>query len=412
MLVRYRKYLYNCYEIKKEHKYVKRTRILRYQDVWGDNMMSEFRSNNCIEYFITMELPATSTPFYEIINSIFKRFNMLCEENDLDKQYLIYTKIFLSDICNQADLISEYLKKNDNQKFYILVGQAPASGAKIAFEAYFCKPVNNVEIELHVKKNSVSVKHGDYVTTWGNLVPDSHEDSYKQTEKLIGDLSSEVKETGGNIKDNVLRTWFYIRDIDNNYHGMVNARREWFDKENMTKDTHYITSTGIEGCSALASNLVQLSYISALGVKKEQIEFLAAPEYMNPTHEYGVTFERGVKVTYGDRTHYYISGTASIDNEGNILYPNDVVKQIERVFTNIEALLVGYKASISDLKIILVYLRDYSDYQVISDYLEKRFQGSIPYIILKAPICRPGWLVEIEGIAVNADKDDKFKAFV
>ncbi|HEX3028385.1 MAG TPA: Rid family hydrolase [Clostridia bacterium] len=380
--------------------------------LWGVNMISEFRSNNCVEYFVTMELPAIGNPFSEIVNSIFEKFNILCEENDLDKQCLIYAKIFLSDISNQADLVNEYIRKNYNHTFFILVGQAPASGAKISFEAYFCKPVNNFEIKQHVKQNSVSVKHGDYVTTWGNIVPNSYEDSYEQTGKLFGDLSSEVKELGGNIKDNVLRTWFYIRDIDNNYPGMVKSRREWFEKENMTKDTHFITSTGIEGCSALASNLVQLNYISTLGVKKEQKEFLAAPEYMNPTYEYGVAFERGVKVTYGDRTHYYISGTASIDNKGNILFPNDVVKQIERVFTNIEALLVGYKASISDLKIILVYLRDYSDYQVISNYLKNRFQDSIPYIILKAPICRPGWLIEIEGIAVNDNKDDKFKAFL
>ena len=138
---------------------------------------------------------------------------------------------------------------------------------------------------------------------------------------------------------------------------------------------------------------------------------MSAPENMNPTHEYGVTFERGTKVTYGDRSHYYISGTASIDNKGNIVFQNDVLKQTERALINIKALLSGYNADIDDLKIMIVYLRDYSDYQVVNNYLKGRFNGSIPYIILNAPVCRPGWLVEIEGIAINNHKNDMYEDF-
>ena len=36
-------------------------------------------------------------------------------------------------------------------------------------------------------------------------------------------------------------------------------------------------------------------------------------EDVNRTYEYGVTFERGTAVTYGDRRHVFIAGTASID---------------------------------------------------------------------------------------------------
>lgn len=375
-------------------------------------MISAFKANNCIEYFITMELPARGYSFHEMVDSIFEKFNILCKENDLDKQCLIYIKIYLSDISNQADFINEYLEENYSHILYILVGQAPASGAKISLESYFCKPINKFEIKGYMAENKVSIKHGDYLTTWGNLAPNSNGNSYEQTEGLLSSLASEVKENGGNIKDNVLRTWVYVRDIDNNYQGMVKGRREWFEKENMTKDTHFIASTGIEGSSARPSSLVQLSYISILGLEKEQVEFLTAPEYMNPTHEYGVTFERGVKVTYGDRAHYYISGTASIDNKGNVLFLNDVIKQIERAFINIEALLVRNNAALSDLKIFIVYLRDYSDYQVVNNYLKEHFQDSIPYIILNASICRYSWLVEIEGIAINNNKNDIFGAFI
>lgn len=34
--------------------------------------------------------------------------------------------------------------------------------------------------------------------------------------------------------------------------------------------------------------------------------------------------------------------------------------------------------------------------------------AAIPHVMLKAPVCRPGWLVEIDGIAVNGAGDGAF----
>ena len=42
------------------------------------------------------------------------------------------------------------------------------------------------------------------------------------------------------------------------------------------------------------------------GLQAEQIRFLHAPEYLNPTYEYGVTFERGTAVEYGDRKQIFM----------------------------------------------------------------------------------------------------------
>lgn len=375
-------------------------------------MISEFNSNNCTEYFLTLELPDSNYAFHEIVENIFNKYNELCKAKGLEQKSLVYIRIYLSDIYNQASYIKEYLHNNYNSIFYILIGQAPASGAKISFESYFCKPLNRVEIEKNAEETTVSIKHGPYLTKWGNITPSIIGDSYVQTDDLFNGLSSQVSSLGGNIKDNVLRTWIYVRDIDNNYNGMVKCRTKWFEKENMTKDTHFIASTGIEGKSVLPSTLVQLSYISSIGTNSEQIVFMSAPDYMNPTHEYGVTFERGTKVVYGDRAHYYVSGTASIDNKGNVLFPTDVLKQIERAFINIEALLSKYSASLNDLKIMIIYLRDYSDYQIIQNYVSERFKDSIPYVILNAPVCRPLWLVEVECIAINNEGNERFKSFL
>ena len=76
---------------------------------------------------------------------------------------------------------------------------------------------------------------------------------------------------------------------------------------------------------------------SISGLLNNQISFLYAPAYLSPTHLYGVTFERGVSISYRDRMHLIISGTASINKKGKILYPGNVARQLSRTLTNINA---------------------------------------------------------------------------
>ena len=38
----------------------------------------------------------------------------------------------------------------------------------------------------------------------------------------------------------------------------------------------------------------------------------------------------------------------------------------------------------------------------IGEEVEKSLPAGIPMVLLKAPVCRPAWLVEIESIAVNS----------
>ena len=54
---------------------------------------------------------------------------------------------------------------------------------------------------------------------------------------------------------------------------------------------------------------------------------------------------------------------------------------------------------------LLVYLRDPSDYAVVSRLFAQRFPAT-PHVILWAPVCRPGWLIEMECIAVKATDTD------
>ena len=51
---------------------------------------------------------------------------------------------------------------------------------------------------------------------------------------------------------------------------------------------------------------------------------------------------------------------------------------------------------------LVVYLRDTSDFALVRDCLNERC-GHLPMQIVQAPVCRPDWLIEVEGIAIIAD---------
>ncbi len=56
-------------------------------------------------------------------------------------------------------------------------------------------------------------------------------------------------------------------------------------------------------------------------------------------------------------------------------------------------------ATLDDMMYFIVYLRDPADYENIDAYIANRFP-SIPYLIVQGPVCRPEWLIEIEGVGV------------
>ena len=133
--------------------------------------------------------------------------------------------------------------------------------------------------------------------------------------------------------------------------------------------------------------------------------------HLNPTIEYGVTFERGTVVEYGDRAQAFISGTASIDNKGQVVHVGDIVRQTHRMWENVDALLAEAEMNLAEHAAqITVYLRDTADYVTVRDLFAARFPH-VPTVITLAPVCRPEWLIEMECIAVADRQHETYRPF-
>lgn len=138
------------------------------------------------------------------------------------------------------------------------------------------------------------------------------------------------------------------------------------------------------------------------GLCAGQQNYLCAPAMLSPTALYGVSFERGTRVVFGDRSHCFISGTASIDHAGKVVHLQDVERQAVRMLDNIEALLKSSGGSLADVKWGTLYLRDSADAEAVRAVVDARLPKGIPYVTVRAPVCRPSWLVEMECVAVNS----------
>lgn len=296
----------------------------------------------------------------------------------------ILKRYFLSSPSQIADFPDE-----DGAVGYIV--QPPLDGSACALWVLEAEGADGIERRPGVTE----VRDGENLHIFHAGIIGNGGGSEAQTRSILEGYEDTLeKEYGISFAEECVRTWFFCDDIDNEYAGLVKARRENFTELGLTPKTHYIASTGICGKPAVPGKIVQMDAWAVKGPLAASQRYLYAPTHLNPTYEYGVTFERGVRV--GDFT--VISGTASIDNKGAVLHVGDIVKQTYRMWENVGKLLEEGGSQWSDVGSILVYLRRPEDYEVVSKLFAERFP-STPFVILLAPVCRPDWLIEMECIA-------------
>lgn len=307
----------------------------------------------------------------------------------------VFIRYFLSDISNQEEQLQQVLQSRRRCAVSI-IGQPPLDGSKVAVWAYLATGVKPVCLG----DGLWSAEYLGHTHLWMGGSCGHGEDSERQMGQLLDKYSKALELQECSIAGNCLRTWIFVQDVDMNYAGAVVGRRDRFMQLGLTKDTHYIASTGIAGSNAHKDSVVSMDAYAVAGIPSERIRYLKGSTHLNPTHEYGVTFERGTAVDFEDRSHVLISGTASIDNKGQILHPGDICRQTERMWENVSVLLEEAGAGYDDVMHMTVYLRDMADHTSVRKMYEERFPHH-PKVFLWAPVCRPGWLIEMECMAVR-----------
>jgi len=316
---------------------------------------------------------------------------------------VVFKRYFLSDAANQA----LFIEKAERSQDYALstVQQQPLNGSKVGVWVYLLK-----DEPFKEALETSSVQRNRYKHLWTTLLRKLEGNTAEQTRDILEHYKTILSSKGLNIKDHCIRTWIFVQNVDVHYADVVKARKLVFNQEGMNENTHYISSTCIEGKGPYPVSNVLFDGYAIDGLDEGQVAFLHAPTHLSSTILYGVTFERGTSITYGDRRHIFISGTASIDKNGEIVYPNNIDLQLQRTLENVGVLLKEAGAGFEDIAQMVIYLRDTSDFAWVHETMETTYP-ELPKIIVLAPVCRPGWLIEMECIAIIPFQDDRFRNF-
>ena len=285
---------------------------------------------------------------------------------------------------------------------------------------------NSLPISVYECGEHASVVEYDRVSIgfFGGFTPsESPIGAYDRSFDAFSRMRAEV-EGNGFLFPQVFRTWLYQGHIvleegdTQRYKELNRARSDFFYGTRFLEDrlpkgvefgSVYPASTGI------GADDVDVA-MACVALKTERNDVVFAPlENPNQTPAFDYSdfyspkspkFSRAMVLSFNDRASVFVSGTASIVDQKTV-YVGDVVGQTNQTLANIEALIAGtnlsrygvqgFDATLSDMTVARVYIKNREDYATVRSICEKRLEN-VPVVYAYADVCRDDLLVEIEGV--------------
>lgn len=193
----------------------------------------------------------------------------------------------------------------------------------------------------------------------------------------------------------VVRTWIHLRNMEADYPEFNRARREFLHRHGIEL---LPASTGIEGAPLREENNLSLSFLAIRSREPLDVRTMTTPT-LNEACVYGSDFSRGLRVIEGNRIALYVSGTASVDEEGRTAHVGDFEAQVDRMLLNVSVLLEKQGASFENVLSAITYLKHPSDAEAFRRILRQRGLNTFPNALVHAAVCRPDLLCEMEAVA-------------
>jgi enamine deaminase RidA (YjgF/YER057c/UK114 family) len=220
-----------------------------------------------------------------------------------------------------------------------------------------------------------------------------------QTQSIFDQMEA-VLHSGGMAFSDVLRTWFYNDDILAWYRDFNVVRTKFFN-EKMVFDGLLPASTGVAGRNAIGGAL--LSGLIAVRSEDEGVKaFEVSSPLQSSATNYGSSFSRAVELELPDLRRLYISGTASIDEQGKTIFLGDCAGQVRQTMEIVQAILQSREMDWGDVTRSLVYFKRAADAPLFEKYRQETGVPAFPAVTVENDICRDDLLFEIEVDAVAA----------
>lgn len=232
-------------------------------------------------------------------------------------------------------------------------------------------------------------------------------------------FSSEVENCFASVKrcinenhcsyTDIVRTWIYVNEIDKNYSEFNRVRRKFFheigiDYTELSNDLP--ASTCIEGISSEKGYCSMAMYCidKKADVIVERIYNENQNEAEGNSYLYQPTFSRGILLKYSGCLELQISGTASINNEGETVYKDDPYNQIKNTLFNVSALLKQTNMNFGDICYSTCFFKEPQYYEIYKSIIKELNLENMPSAYVIGNVCRKDLLFEFDGAALRTQK--------
>ena len=215
----------------------------------------------------------------------------------------------------------------------------------------------------------------------------------EQTREVFERMAAALHTVDMNFEQ-VVRTWFYNDNILS-WYDEFNRARDAFFCENGALSTNPPASTGMGGGNAVGAALE--AGLLAVHPRSNSLRMLEVPSPLQcPAPAYGSSFSRAAELLAPDHRRVFVSGTASIDAEGNTLYVGDTRAQVAHTMDVVNAILASRDMTWEHVTRTAVYFKHGEDIDLFEAYCTEHGLPPLPAIYFVNDVCRADLLFEIE----------------
>lgn len=232
----------------------------------------------------------------------------------------------------------------------------------------------------------------------GELYPKNVKASRQEQVAEVFEHIEKILESVSMSYSNVVRTWFFLDDI-NSWYGEFNKVRTAFYKARGVFDCVVPASTGIAGVNF--KNAAVMAGVWAVRSEHNEFSYKEVPSPLQcPAPCYGSSFSRAVEMVNPGFRRLFISGTASIKLDGDSAFIDDVHGQINLTMKVVEAILKSRGMDFHNISRSTGYFKHLKDVPEFEKWRTSTSGADFPIVFTQADVCRPELLFEIEADAL------------
>lgn len=277
-----------------------------------------------------------------------------------------------------------------------LLDGAPMGGSGVAGAQLHLLQGADVEVvELHGDLVGTSFQRdGARYCILGGVGPEhAYESPGEQARSTILRMEEALESQGLGLK-NLVRTWFFMKDILAWYPAFNEVRTGIFRDRGIFQG-YVPASTGIAGLNHRGTALVASALAVLPTSRGPRVGAVPSP-LQCPAGSYGSNFSRAGELVEGRTRRVLVSGTASIDPQGRTAHPGEVRAQIDLTLRVVAAILAERSLDFRSVFRGNAYFQDGGDADALGPALAGHGLDPRLLVVSQNTVCRNDLLFEME----------------